>query len=128
MEGESESSLGSSGDSSTLGGWCSPRRPWWGRLGVLIFFVAFFFIFVSYVAPDWLALDPQRAPRDTTFRKLGLWMSCYGNLHDPYYYDPYLTSGYEGCRWIYYPVVSTFTDLRDFLLPCKLIIYTCLVC
>jgi hypothetical protein len=109
----------SSLDGSGSGGFCSVRRAWWGRIACLIFFIAFVLIFASYVAPDWLEIDPQRAPKDTNFRKLGLWMTCYANLHDPYYYDPYLTTGYEGCRWIYYPVVSRYTDLREFLLPCK---------
>lgn len=107
----------SSGSSST-GRFCI-GGPWWARVGTVIFLIAFLFIFTSYVAPDWIEVNPQRAPRDTTFRKLGLWMSCYTNLHDPYYYDPYLTSGFEGCRWIYYPVVSSYLDLRDFLLPCE---------
>ncbi|XP_021950046.1 uncharacterized protein LOC110847415 [Folsomia candida] len=111
---ETSSLSGSSGSSGLCLG---VGGPWWGRIGSVIFFIAFLLIFTSYVAPDWIEINTGRAPKDTTFRKLGLWMSCYTNLHDPYYYDPYLTSGFEGCRWIYYPVVSTFHDLRDFLLP-----------
>ena len=88
-----------------------------GYLACLVFIVGFLLIFTAYVAPDWIKVDRERAPSGTKFMKLGLWMSCYSNLHDPYYYDPYLSSGYDGCRWIYYPVVSTFTDLREYILP-----------
>ena len=101
-----------SNSSVTCGG-----RSFAGHIATTVFMFAFFLLFIAMVAPDWLQVDSEKAPPSTKFQKLGLWMSCYTLLHDPYYYDPYLTGGYQGCRWIYYPVTATVNDLREFILP-----------
>lgn len=90
-----------------------------GHLACVFFFIAFILIIVSFVSPDWLAVNDEIKPTNTKFMKLGLWLTCYTDLHDPYYYDPYLTNGYKGCRWIYYPVLASFYDIKEYILPGK---------
>jgi len=106
-------------DSDSTSSGCGGGRSFVAYIATAIFAIAFFLIFVAMVAPDWLSVDEQKAPSSTKFQNMGLWMSCYKLIHDPYYYDPYLTGGYAGCRWIYYPVTVTFNDLREFILPGK---------
>ncbi|CAL8109572.1 unnamed protein product [Orchesella dallaii] len=97
----------------TCWGW---TKPFASYIGSILFLIAFALIFVAYVSPNWLAVIPSKAPSDNTFLNMGLWLTCYTNVKNPYY-DTAWTFGYQGCRWVYYPVLASFTSLQDYLLP-----------
>lgn len=71
-------------------------------------FVSYVFLIISFASPYWLS---SYKFTDSSFKRLGLWDSCFQDYRHPsYQYDMKLT----GCHWIY---SSVYTNVRDWLQP-----------
>ena len=92
------------------------RRTVSGRFAIGIFVLAVVFIAVAFATPYWLESDPRIV--GSKFEKLGLWTHCFRSLPDPYVHN--LSRFYSGCRWIFDPFTTGYSEIRGFLVPRKI--------
>lgn len=91
------------------------RRTLSGRVAIGIFVLAAILILIAFSTPYWLESDPRIV--GSKFEKLGLWTHCFRSLPHPY--DPALREFYVGCRWIFDPFTTGYSEIRGFLVPRK---------
>lgn len=92
----------------------SKQRSLSGNVGVAVFLTALVCICVSFGTPAWLVSDYRIT--GAQLDKLGLWTHCFRSLPNPQEAD---APGryFVGCRWVYDPFTTGYSDIRGFLLP-----------
>jgi hypothetical protein len=89
------------------------RRTISGRFALGLFVLSVLLITIAFCTPYWLMSDERIV--GSKFEKLGLWTHCFRSLPDPY--DPYSRRFFAGCRWIFDPFTTGYSEIRSFLVP-----------
>lgn len=92
------------------------KRSLSGNVGVGIFAVALICVCVAFGTPAWLVSD--RRITGAQLDKLGLWSHCFRSLPNPQKGDA-PERFFAGCRWVYDPFTTGYSEIRGFLLPRK---------
>ncbi|XP_012272818.1 uncharacterized protein LOC105695644 [Orussus abietinus] len=90
------------------------KRSLSGKVGVLLFGVTLICVCVAFGTPSWLVSDARIT--GAQLNKLGLWQHCFRSLPNPQEADA-PRRFFVGCRWVYDPFTTGYSDIRDFLLP-----------
>ncbi|KAG7199338.1 hypothetical protein KM043_018185 [Ampulex compressa] len=90
------------------------KRSLSGNVGVGIFLIALVCVLVAFSTASWLTSDYRIT--NARLEKLGLWSNCFKSLPDPQQADA-PQRFYAGCRWVYDPFTTGYSEIRGFLLP-----------
>jgi hypothetical protein len=92
------------------------KRSLAGNVGIGIFLVALICICVAFATPAWLVSDYRIT--NAQLDMLGLWRHCFRSLPNPMEADA-PKRFFVGCRWVYDPFTTGYSEIRGFLLPRK---------
>ena len=88
------------------------------KIALPLFFVAVVCISVAFSTTHWL--ENWSKYYGDKFDKLGLWVHCFRSLPDPH--DALHLRYFTGCRWVFNPFTAGYAEMRDFLMPRKIIL------
>ncbi|KAL0281487.1 UNVERIFIED_CONTAM: hypothetical protein PYX00_002461 [Menopon gallinae] len=67
-----------------------------GKVATVCTAVAFLFVLIAFVSPNWLETDGEL--ENPKFIKIGLWQVCFENYEEPrHWYD----KKFSGCWWVF---------------------------
>lgn len=92
------------------------KRSLAGNVGIGIFLVALICVCVAFGTPAWLVSDYRIT--NAKLDMLGLWRHCFRSLPNPMEADA-PRRFFVGCRWVYDPFTTGYSDIRGYLLPRK---------
>lgn len=90
------------------------KRSLAGNIGIGIFFGALICVCVAFGTPAWLVSDVRIT--NAQLNMLGLWRHCFRSLPNPTEADA-PRRFFVGCRWVYDPFTTGYSEIRGFLLP-----------
>ncbi|CAB0038001.1 unnamed protein product, partial [Trichogramma brassicae] len=90
------------------------KRSLAGNVGIGIFSVGFICICVAFFTSSWVVSDPRIT--NSRLETIGLWRQCFKSLPDPVRADA-PKRYFAGCRWVYDPFTTGYSELIGFLLP-----------
>ncbi|XP_034943475.1 uncharacterized protein sinu [Chelonus insularis] len=91
------------------------KRSLSGDVGVGVFIVVLVCVCVAFGTPAWLVSDTRIT--GARLDRLGLWNHCFRSLGNPQEPSTAPTRFFVGCRWVYDPFTTGYSEIRGFLLP-----------
>lgn len=87
-----------------------------GNTGIGVFMFGLICVIVGFSTASWLTSDPRIV--NAKWDQLGLWRHCFRSLPNPAEADA-PRRFFVGCRWVYDPFTTGYSEIRGYLLPRK---------